>query len=370
MSWPVAWRSFVETFCNGLLGEFLQELGAAGQVELANQCGLHAAVAPGLALAEVFGERLARDVSQVGHRDGLHGSRGGVADQRRLEDAGDERGRGLDQPELQEHLDHLAADHPDVGRGELHAVDAGQLRDHLELDGSVGDQLEGGERVGEDGAGGDPLELLDDIFRPLIALDRELLLGLSGEQMGSQQQVARAERFAFLCEDLGDAAAQGVELSRASPRGGSRPFRRAVCTRTLIGRGEAAPATMSSGGTSPRSRSFSLARIAALSASLNRSVLLKKTIDRFPWRTRAASGSYSVRVRSWSRTKISRSARAARSRASRSRAEPPSPISESPGVSVRNRLPSTPPRYRCGFRLAGSFPSPLRSCRPRDPEAH
>ena len=56
--------------------------------------------------------------------------------------------------------------------------------------------------------------------------------------------------------------------------------------------------------------------MAALSDSLKRSVLLKTTIERFPWRTRAESGSYSVRVRSWSRTKISRSARAARSRAS------------------------------------------------------
>ena len=136
---------------HGLLGELLEELGAAGQVELADQGGLHAAVAPGLAAAEVLGEGLARDVGQVGHRDRLHGPAGRVADQRRLEDAGDQRGRRLDQPELQEHLDHLAADHPDVRGRDLDAVDAGQLRDHLELDRAVGQQLEGGERVGEDG---------------------------------------------------------------------------------------------------------------------------------------------------------------------------------------------------------------------------
>ena len=82
---------------HGLLGEFLEELGAAGQVELADQGGLHAAVAPGLAAAEVLGERLARDVGQIRHRHGLHGARGRVADQRRLEDAGDQRGRRLDQ---------------------------------------------------------------------------------------------------------------------------------------------------------------------------------------------------------------------------------------------------------------------------------
>ena len=82
---------------------------------------------------------------------------------------------------------------------------------------------------------------------------------------------------------------------------------------------------MSSAGTSPRRRSRSFARMAAASASVNRSVLLRTTIERFPWRTRAASGSYSVRIRSWSSTKTSRSARAARSRASRSRSEPASP---------------------------------------------
>ncbi len=73
------------------------------------------------------------------------------------------------------------------------AVDAGQLRDHLELDRPVGQQLEGGERVGEDRPGRDPLELLDHVLGPLVALLGELILGLAAEQMGAEQQVAGAE---------------------------------------------------------------------------------------------------------------------------------------------------------------------------------
>ena len=113
-------------------------------------------------------------------------------------------------------------------------------------------------------------------------------------------------------------------------------------TRTGTGRGAAAPAITSSGGTSPRSRSRSFARMASRSASGNRSVLFRSTIDRFPCRTSAESGSNSVRTRSWSSTKTIRSARAASSRASCSRAIPPAPISERPGVSVRKTVPSTP----------------------------
>ena len=221
---------------------------------------------------------------------------------------------------------------------DLHAVDARQLRDHLKLDGPVGHQLEGGKRIGKDGAGRDPLEFLDDVFGPAIAFERELILGLSREEMGAKQQIARAQGFAFALDDPGDPVAQRGELGRLATRAGSRSIRPAACMRTVIGRGDAAPATMSSGGTRPRRRSFSLARIAALSASANRSVLLKMTIERLPWRTSAASGSNSVRVRSWSSTKISRSARAASSRASCSRAEPASPISERPGVSVRKTV--------------------------------
>ena len=178
--------------------------------------------------AEVLGERFARDVRQVGHRDGLHASRGRVADQRRLEDAGDQRRGRLDQAELQEHLDHLAADHPDVRRRDLDAVDAGQLRDHLKLDGPVGHQLEGRERIGEDGAGGDPLKLLDHVLGPLVPLLGELILGLAAQQMGAEQEVARAERVALAVEDLADPVAQGGRGRAAVPRERSRSSRRAA----------------------------------------------------------------------------------------------------------------------------------------------
>jgi hypothetical protein len=79
------------------------------------------------------------------------GAPGGVADERRLEEAGDQRRRRLDQPELQEHLDHLAADHLDVRAGDRDAVDRRQLGDHLELDRAGGQEVERGDRVGEDG---------------------------------------------------------------------------------------------------------------------------------------------------------------------------------------------------------------------------
>ena len=212
---------------------------------------------------KVLGERLARDVSQVGHRDGLHAARGRVADQRRLEDARDQRRGRLDQPELQEHLDHLAADHPDVRRRDLDAVDAGQLRDHLKLDGPVGHQLEGRERIGEDGAGGDPLKLLDHVFGPLVAFLGELILGLATEQMGAEQEVAGAERLALALEDLADPVAEGGRARAAVPRARVSVEPSAACTRTGNGRGAAAPATMSSAGTSPRRRSLSFARMAA-----------------------------------------------------------------------------------------------------------
>ena len=58
-----------------------------------------------------------------------------------------------------------------------------------------------------------------------------------------------------------------------------------------IGRGTAATATTSSAATIPASRSRSLARIASRSASRNRSFLFRTTIDRFPCRASAASGS-------------------------------------------------------------------------------
>ena len=71
-SWPRAvprFRSAVEDpigdLLHRLLGELLEELGPAGQVELPDQGRLHPAVAPGLAVAEVLGERLARDVGEI-----------------------------------------------------------------------------------------------------------------------------------------------------------------------------------------------------------------------------------------------------------------------------------------------------------------
>ena len=106
-----------------------------------------------------------------------------------------------------------------------------------------------------------------------------------------------------------------------------------------------------------------------MSASVNRSVLLRTTIERLPWRTRAASGSYSVRIRSWSSTKTRRSARAARSRASRSRSEPASPISDRPGRVGQEDGPLDP------FQRVGVVLGPLgrahdraRSCRPSTQE--
>src|SRR5262245_11555955 len=76
-------------FLDRLLGEFLEELRAAGQVELVDQGGLESTITPGLTAPEVFSERLTGHMGQVGHGNSLDRSPGGVTDQRRLEDAGD-----------------------------------------------------------------------------------------------------------------------------------------------------------------------------------------------------------------------------------------------------------------------------------------
>jgi len=54
-----------------LSGEFLQELGAAIEVELADEGSRHAAFAPVLALGKVLPKCVARHVGQVRHRDPL-----------------------------------------------------------------------------------------------------------------------------------------------------------------------------------------------------------------------------------------------------------------------------------------------------------
>jgi hypothetical protein len=64
-------------------------------------------------------------------------------------------------------------------RRELDTVNAGQLRDHLELDRPIGEQLERRKRIGKDGAGRDLLKLLDHVPRAKITLLGELILSLT-----------------------------------------------------------------------------------------------------------------------------------------------------------------------------------------------
>ena len=247
---------------------------------------------------------------------------------------------------------------------DLDAVDAGQLRDHLELDGAVGQEVERGERVGEDGAGGDPLELLDDVLGPLVALVRELVLRLAAEQMGAEQQVARAERLAFALEDRGDPAAEGGDARAAAARARSRPSRRAVASRTGIGRGEAATATTSSGGTSPRQPLSELGQDGG-AIRLGEAVRLVEDDDRAlslasQGRQRLVLGAGQVVVddeeeQVGPRGQVAGFPLAHRDPLRRSR--------RARACRSGGRFPRPPRRPGCGSRRAGSCPSRPRSCR-------
>ena len=79
-------------------------------------------------------------------------------------------------------------------------------------DGPAGEEFQRREWVGEDGPGRDPLELLDDVLGFLVALLRELILGLAAQEMSPEQEVAGAERITLSLEDLGDPVAERIEL--------------------------------------------------------------------------------------------------------------------------------------------------------------
>ncbi len=165
-------------------------------------------------MAEVVGKGVSRDVGKVRHRHRLHCSAGRVADQARLEQPGNQARRGLDEPCLQEHLDHLRTDHPDMGRAQLDAIDGGNLGDHLVLHGPRRHQVERGDRVGENGPGRHPLKLFNDRLSLHVPFLGKLILRVGVDQVGPKQEVPGAERIAFTFEDGRDPVAERSEVGR------------------------------------------------------------------------------------------------------------------------------------------------------------
>ena len=350
---------------DALLGELLEELGAAVEVELADERGLHAAVAPRLAPGEVLGEGVARDVRQVGHRDPLHRPARRVADQRRLEQAGDQRRRRLHQPELQQHLDHLRADHPDVRRVDLDAVHRRQL---ARSSGTAPRHWPGSRAAGsglaKTVARGDPLELVDHLLRPAVPLVGQLLLRRLADQVGAEEQVpARRSspsrrRMAAMrsCKAPRSGGSTSrtvwVEPSGLVTRTGRRPGGRRR-RRRRPRRGRSPPAARGASPGSRRGRPW-----------VKRSCLFRTTIDRFPClasaagaRTRSGSG------RDRRRTGAGRPARRGRApRASRMRPAV-ADLGEARRVGQEDGPVDALDGVRVRPRRAGWSPSRPRSCR-------
>src|SRR5262249_47187234 len=124
---------FLQNAVDCLLCELLEEIRAAVEIELADERGLHATVAPVLTLGEVLSKGEPRNVGEIGHRHDLDRSSSRVSHDRSFEHPSNERCGRLDYSELEQHLNHLRADHFDVICGELYAVNSRNLRDHLEL---------------------------------------------------------------------------------------------------------------------------------------------------------------------------------------------------------------------------------------------
>src|SRR5271157_1911348 len=176
-----------------LTGEVLEELGSAGLLELAKQGLVDSSWAPRLTVAEVIDEGLARDAGEVGHGHGLNGSAGREAHERSFEHPGDERCGRFDEPELEHRLHHLARQVANLARRQLHALHPGQLGDQLELYSASGQDVERGNRVGEDRCRGDPLVMFDDLQRPAVSLPGKLLLGFLLKDPAPHEEVGRVQ---------------------------------------------------------------------------------------------------------------------------------------------------------------------------------